>query len=121
MNKQLEDVPKPQHFLPTIKLPAKVFTFITKPGINFSERNTHLTTHILEVAQAVRDAEKDQEPEESSASASNEPHDSREATVSLHTASQGTAQPIASPIPDPSHHSTSKEATQSQQSAAPQA
>ena len=59
LDKQLEDVPKPQHFLPTVVLPPKVFTFMSNKGVKFSRKNTPLTAHILEVAQAVRDAASD--------------------------------------------------------------
>ena len=55
LNKQLEDLPKPQSFLPGVLLPPKVFTFMAKKSVKFSGQNTPLTAHILEVAQAVRD------------------------------------------------------------------
>ena len=56
LDKQLEGVPKPQDFVPTVVLPPKVFTFMSNKGVKFSGHNTPLSAHILEVAQAVRDA-----------------------------------------------------------------
>ncbi|PWA84621.1 ribonuclease H-like domain, Reverse transcriptase, RNA-dependent DNA polymerase [Artemisia annua] len=52
LNKQLEGVPKPHEFLPAIVLPNKVFTFMATKSAKFSGRNTPLTDHILEMAQA---------------------------------------------------------------------
>ncbi|GKE50264.1 hypothetical protein Tco_1481522, partial [Tanacetum coccineum] len=46
LNKQLEGSTKPQHFLPSVALPPKVFTFMSKC--------TPLTPPMLEVATAVR-------------------------------------------------------------------
>ncbi|GJX56685.1 putative ribonuclease H-like domain-containing protein, partial [Tanacetum coccineum] len=54
LNKQLEGIPKPQNFLPTVVLPSKVFTFMSKSSPKFSGKLTPLTPHMLEVANAVR-------------------------------------------------------------------
>ncbi|GJX48431.1 hypothetical protein Tco_0273621 [Tanacetum coccineum] len=56
LNKQLEGITKPQNFLPTVVLPSKVFTFMSKCSPKFSGKLTPLTPHMLEVATAVRDA-----------------------------------------------------------------
>ncbi|GJS81106.1 hypothetical protein Tco_0747647 [Tanacetum coccineum] len=56
LNKQLEGITKPQNFLPTVVLPSKVFTFMSKCSPKFSRKLTPLTPHMLEVATAVRDA-----------------------------------------------------------------
>ncbi|GJR52203.1 putative ribonuclease H-like domain-containing protein [Tanacetum coccineum] len=56
LNKQLEGITKPQNFLPTVVLPSKVVTFISKCSPKFSGKLTPLTPHMLEVATAVRDA-----------------------------------------------------------------
>ncbi|GJT57048.1 hypothetical protein Tco_0992102 [Tanacetum coccineum] len=55
LNKQLEGITKPQNFLPTVVLPSKVFTFMSKCSPKFSGKLTPLTPHMLEVATAVRD------------------------------------------------------------------
>ncbi|GJU40834.1 hypothetical protein Tco_1193791 [Tanacetum coccineum] len=55
LNKQLEGIPKPQNFLPTVVLPSKVFTFMSKCSPKFSGKLTPLTPHMLKVATAVRD------------------------------------------------------------------
>ncbi|GJR98710.1 hypothetical protein Tco_0270884 [Tanacetum coccineum] len=55
LNKQLEGSTKPQNFLPTIVLPPKVFTFMSKCSPKFSGKLTPLTPPMLEVATAVRD------------------------------------------------------------------
>ncbi|GJS58426.1 hypothetical protein Tco_0653210 [Tanacetum coccineum] len=55
LNKQLEGIAKPQNFLPTVVLPQKVFTFMSKSSTKFSGRITPLTPHMLEVATAVKD------------------------------------------------------------------
>ena len=57
LNKQLEGVPKPQDFLPTVTLPDKVFTFMATKSALFSGHLTPLTPYMLEVAQTVRDAD----------------------------------------------------------------
>ncbi|GJZ76604.1 hypothetical protein Tco_0641276 [Tanacetum coccineum] len=54
LNKQLEGISKPQNFLPTVVLPSKVFTFMSKCSPKFSGKLTPLTPHMLEVANAVR-------------------------------------------------------------------
>ncbi|GKA60964.1 hypothetical protein Tco_0760371 [Tanacetum coccineum] len=54
LNKQLEGITKPQNFLPTVVLPSKVFTFMSKCSPKFSGKLTPLTPHMLEVANAVR-------------------------------------------------------------------
>ncbi|GJR43760.1 hypothetical protein Tco_1311863 [Tanacetum coccineum] len=56
LHKQLEGITKPQTFLPTVVLPPKVFTFMSKCSPKFSRKLTPLTVHMLEVATAVRDA-----------------------------------------------------------------
>ncbi|GKC10491.1 hypothetical protein Tco_1007273, partial [Tanacetum coccineum] len=56
LNKQLEGCTKPQTFLPTVVLPPKVFTFMSKCSPKFSGKLTPLTPHMLEVATAVRAA-----------------------------------------------------------------
>ncbi|GJT22321.1 hypothetical protein Tco_0892258 [Tanacetum coccineum] len=56
LNKQLEGITKPQTFLPTVVLPPKVFTFMSKCSPKFSGKLTPLTPHMLEVATVVRDA-----------------------------------------------------------------
>ncbi|GJU61502.1 hypothetical protein Tco_1243337 [Tanacetum coccineum] len=56
LNKQLEGRTKPQTFLPTVVLPPKVFTFMSKCSPKFSGKLTPLTPPMLEVATAVRDA-----------------------------------------------------------------
>ncbi|GKB01767.1 hypothetical protein Tco_0829811 [Tanacetum coccineum] len=53
LNKQLEDIDKPLNFLPSVILPHKVFTFMSKNSPKFSGRVTDLTPHMLEVAAAV--------------------------------------------------------------------
>ncbi|GKA85522.1 hypothetical protein Tco_0807176, partial [Tanacetum coccineum] len=55
LNKQLKGITKPQHFLPTVVLPSKVFTFMSKCSPKFSGKLTPLTPHMLEVATAERD------------------------------------------------------------------
>ncbi|GJY49775.1 hypothetical protein Tco_0439731 [Tanacetum coccineum] len=55
LNKQLEGITKPQNFLPTVVLPSKVFTFMSKCSPKFSGKLTPLTPHMLEVATAERD------------------------------------------------------------------
>ncbi|GJS58419.1 hypothetical protein Tco_0653203 [Tanacetum coccineum] len=55
LNKQLEGLDKPQNFLPSVVLPQKVFTFMSKSSNKFSGRITPLTPHMLEVATAVKD------------------------------------------------------------------
>ena len=98
LNKQLDGVPKPPHFLPAVTLPSKVFTFMAKRSAKFSGRNTPLTAHMLEVAQVVAAAEQE--------SSSGGEGSSREGTASQSTASQ----PVPSqhtqgtdPAPSPSH------------------
>ncbi|GKC17244.1 hypothetical protein Tco_1014026 [Tanacetum coccineum] len=54
LNKQLEGSTKPQNFLPTVVLPPKVFTFMSKCSPKFSGKLTPLTPPMLEVATAVR-------------------------------------------------------------------
>ncbi|GJS36307.1 hypothetical protein Tco_0534689 [Tanacetum coccineum] len=54
LNKQLEGITKPQNFLPTVVLPPKVFTFMSKCSPKFSGKLTPLTPHMLEVATTVR-------------------------------------------------------------------
>ncbi|GKA09826.1 hypothetical protein Tco_0689259 [Tanacetum coccineum] len=54
LNKQLEGSTKPQNFLPTVVLPPKVFTFMSKCSPKFSGKLTPLTPSMLEVATAVR-------------------------------------------------------------------
>ncbi|GJU41031.1 hypothetical protein Tco_1193988 [Tanacetum coccineum] len=54
LNKQLEGITKPQNFLPTVVLPPKVFTFMSKCSPKFSGKITPLTPHMLEVATTVR-------------------------------------------------------------------
>ncbi|GJY97223.1 hypothetical protein Tco_0514133 [Tanacetum coccineum] len=54
LNKQLAGITKPQHFLPTVTLPPKVFTFMSKSSPKFSGKLTPLTPPMLEVATAVR-------------------------------------------------------------------
>ncbi|GKC96350.1 hypothetical protein Tco_1161792, partial [Tanacetum coccineum] len=54
LNKQLEGSTKPQTFLPTVVLPPKVFTFMSKCSPKFSGKLTPLTPPMLEVATAVR-------------------------------------------------------------------
>ncbi|GJS62670.1 hypothetical protein Tco_0657454 [Tanacetum coccineum] len=54
LNKQLEGIPKPQTFLPTVVLPPKVFTFMSKCSPKFSGKLTPLTPPMLEVVTAVR-------------------------------------------------------------------
>ncbi|GJX28103.1 hypothetical protein Tco_0236182 [Tanacetum coccineum] len=54
LNKQLKGITKPQNFLPTVVLPSKVFTFMSKCSLKFFEKLTPLTPHMLEVANAVR-------------------------------------------------------------------
>ncbi|GKB03245.1 hypothetical protein Tco_0831334, partial [Tanacetum coccineum] len=54
LNKQLEGIPKPQNFLPTVVLPPKVFTFMSKCSPKFSGKLTPLTPPMLEVVTAVR-------------------------------------------------------------------
>ncbi|GJS09967.1 hypothetical protein Tco_0366763 [Tanacetum coccineum] len=54
LNKQLEGITKPQTFLPTVVLPPKVFTFMSKCSPKFSGKLTPLTPHMLEVATAER-------------------------------------------------------------------
>ncbi|GJS05640.1 putative ribonuclease H-like domain-containing protein [Tanacetum coccineum] len=54
LNKQLEGITKPQNFLPTVVLPSKVFTFMSKSSPKFSGKLTPLTPHMLEVTNAVR-------------------------------------------------------------------
>ena len=80
LNKQLEDLPKPQSFLPGVLLPPKVFTFMAKKSVKFSGQNTPLTAHILEVAQAVRD--------EADAPSDNEHSDSTHIQSPAHESSQ---------------------------------
>ncbi|GKE37355.1 hypothetical protein Tco_1460760, partial [Tanacetum coccineum] len=55
LNKQLEGITKPQNFLPTVVLPSKVFTFMSKCSPKFSRKLIPLTPHMLEVATAERD------------------------------------------------------------------
>ncbi|GKD12332.1 hypothetical protein Tco_1196739 [Tanacetum coccineum] len=55
LNKQLEGIDKPLNFLPTVVLPQKVFTFMSKSSNKFSGRITPLTPHMLEIAAAVED------------------------------------------------------------------
>ncbi|GKA68014.1 hypothetical protein Tco_0767931 [Tanacetum coccineum] len=50
LNKQLEGVSRPKHFLPSVTLPSKVFTFMRKHSPKFSGRITPLTPSMLEVA-----------------------------------------------------------------------
>ncbi|GJT43326.1 hypothetical protein Tco_0952041 [Tanacetum coccineum] len=54
LNKQLEGITKPHNFLPTVVLPPKVFTFMSKCSPKFSGKLTPLTPHMLEVATAER-------------------------------------------------------------------
>ncbi|GJW07850.1 hypothetical protein Tco_1570273 [Tanacetum coccineum] len=54
LNKQLEGSTKPQNFLPTVVLPPKVFTFMSKCSPKFYGKLTPLTPPMLEVATAVR-------------------------------------------------------------------
>ncbi|GKE00884.1 hypothetical protein Tco_1388867 [Tanacetum coccineum] len=54
LNKQLEGSTKPQTFLPTVVLPPKVFTFMSKCSPKFSGKLTPLTPPMLEVVTAVR-------------------------------------------------------------------
>ncbi|GJR97011.1 hypothetical protein Tco_0269185 [Tanacetum coccineum] len=54
LNKQLEGITKPQNFLPTVVLPPKVFTFMSKCSPKFSGKLTPLTPPMLEVVTAVR-------------------------------------------------------------------
>ncbi|GJT95444.1 hypothetical protein Tco_1090962 [Tanacetum coccineum] len=54
LNKQLEGITKPYNFLPTVVLPPKVFTFMSKCSPKFSGKLTPLTPHMLEVATAER-------------------------------------------------------------------
>ena len=130
LNKQLDGVPKPPNFLPAVTLPSKVFTFMAKRSAKFSGRNTSLTAHILEVAQAVGAAE-----QESNSSGEGS---SREGTASKSTASQPVpsqdsqvTEPALSPPhhaaapspqPDPSthssHHTARKETNDSPQASA---
>ncbi|GKD97499.1 hypothetical protein Tco_1381396, partial [Tanacetum coccineum] len=53
LNKQLEGVTRPQHFLPSVTLPSKVFTFMRKNSPKFSGRITPLTPPMLEVITAL--------------------------------------------------------------------
>ena len=41
LNKQLDGVPKPSNFLPSVTLPSKVFTFMAKGVLNFQEKIPH--------------------------------------------------------------------------------
>ncbi|GKC44064.1 hypothetical protein Tco_1061786 [Tanacetum coccineum] len=52
LNKQLEGSTKPQNFLPTVVLPPKVFTFMSKCSPKFFGKLTPLTPPMLEVATA---------------------------------------------------------------------
>ncbi|GKD47692.1 hypothetical protein Tco_1276668 [Tanacetum coccineum] len=52
LNKQLEGITQPQNFLPTVVLPSKVFTFMSKCSPKFSGKLTPLTPYMLEVATA---------------------------------------------------------------------
>ncbi|GJR17126.1 hypothetical protein Tco_0965653 [Tanacetum coccineum] len=54
LNKQLEGITKPHNFLPTVVLPPKVFTFMSKCSPKFSGKLTPLTPYMLEVATAER-------------------------------------------------------------------
>ena len=78
----LDGIPKPQDYVPTIRMQPKVFTFMSNKGVNFSGRNTPLNAYMLEVAQAVRDEEdnsgsahsnNDDQPDSAEHSASNIP------------------------------------------------
>lgn len=51
----LDGIQKPQDYVPTIRMPPKVFTFMSNKGVNFLGTNTPLNAYMLEVAQAVRD------------------------------------------------------------------
>ncbi|GJW64824.1 putative ribonuclease H-like domain-containing protein [Tanacetum coccineum] len=53
LNKQLEGIDKPLSFLPSVDLPHKVFTFMSKNSPKFFGRVTGLTPHMLEVVAAV--------------------------------------------------------------------
>ena len=98
LNKQLEGVPNHQDFLLAIILPDKVFTFMSTQSGKFSGRITPLTAHMLEVAQAVRNAAGSGDDTAHSAS--------EERTASQHTEHSGP-QPIPSPPHDVSQHPAS--------------
>ncbi|GKE10754.1 hypothetical protein Tco_1414305, partial [Tanacetum coccineum] len=76
LNKQLEGSTKPQNFLPTVVLPPKVFTFMSKCSPKFSGKLTPLTPPMLEVATAVR-AEHSLHTEELDITTSSHPEGSR--------------------------------------------
>ena len=105
LNKQLEDIPRPPDFLPAVVLPSKVFTFMIKRSAKFSGRNTPLTAHILEVAQAVaaEGESSDDDDEGSHASTASQ----SAVPTPVPSPSQGAAPSPsqgAAPSPSPSHH-----------------
>jgi hypothetical protein len=114
LNIQLEDLPKSPSFIPAVLLPSKVFTFMAKKSVKFSWRNTPLTAHILEVAQAIIDeADSPSDTEHSGSNHTHSPaHESsqhtapREGTVSLQSVAHDNSDQGVNPPPSPNDYTS---------------